>query len=155
MLGRFADHFSASPVSFDVVLSDKTVQHFGPGSPSFRVTIRNNRGLRAIRSIDEGQIGDAYLDGDIHIDGDMLRPFELRGAMKDFHPFVAAWRFIQPLLFGQVHTNKRAIGAPITTSIRLSSLVSSILRRPVTRKVCMKTEAKRSASRHCASSNIA
>jgi cyclopropane-fatty-acyl-phospholipid synthase len=111
MLGRFADHFSASPVSFDVVLPDKTVQHFGPGSPSFRVTIRNNRGLRAIRSIDEGQIGDAYLDGDIDIDGDMLRPFELRGAMKDFHPLVAAWRFIQPLLFGQIHTNKGAIGA--------------------------------------------
>jgi len=111
MLGRFADHFSASPVSFDVVLPDKTVQHFGPDSPSFRVTIRNHKGLCAIRSIDEGQIGDAYLESDIDIDGDMLRPFELRGAMKDFHPLVAAWRFIQPLLFGQVHTNKRAIGA--------------------------------------------
>ncbi|MGB8017420.1 MAG: hypothetical protein WCF80_16320, partial [Pseudolabrys sp.] len=48
---------------------------------------------------------------DIDIDGDMLRFFELRGAMKEFHPLVAAWRFIQPLLFGQVHTNKRAIGA--------------------------------------------
>ena len=79
MLGRFADHFSASPVSFDVVLPDKTVQHFGPDSPSFRVTIRNHKGLCAIRSIDEGQIGDAYLESDIDIDGDMLRPFELRG----------------------------------------------------------------------------
>ena len=111
MLGRFADHFSASPVSFDVVLPDKTLQRFGPDAPSFRVTIKTNKGLRAIQSIDEGQIGDAYLDGDIDIDGDMLRPFELRGAMKDFHPLVAAWRFIQPLLFGQIHTNKRAISA--------------------------------------------
>ena len=31
--------------------------------------------------------------------------------MKDFHPLVAAWRFVQPFLFGQVHTNKRAISA--------------------------------------------
>ena len=32
-------------------------------------------------SIDEGRIGDAYLAGDIDIEGDMLAPFELRGSM--------------------------------------------------------------------------
>ena len=90
---------------------DKSTQRFGPDVTGLPRTIKNSKGLRAIRSIDEGQIGDAYIDGDIDIDGDMLRPFELRGAMKDFHPLVAAWRFIQPLLFGQVHTNRRAIGA--------------------------------------------
>jgi cyclopropane-fatty-acyl-phospholipid synthase len=31
--------------------------------------------------------------------------------MKDFHPVATAWRFLQPLLFGQVHTNKQAIVA--------------------------------------------
>ena len=111
MLGRFAGQFATSPVSFEIVLPDKQVQRFGPNDPGFRVAIKNRQGLRAIRSVDEGQIGDAYLAGDIDIDGDMLSPFELRGAMKDFHPVVAAWRFIQPLLFGQVHTNKRAISA--------------------------------------------
>jgi len=111
MLGRFAGQFATSPVSFEIVLPDKQVQRFGPNDPGFRVAIKNRQGLRAIRSVDEGQIGDAYLAGDIDIDGDMLSPFELRGAMKDFHPLVAAWRFIQPLLFGQVHTNKRAISA--------------------------------------------
>lgn len=59
----------------------------------------------------EGRIGDAYLIGDIDIEGDMLRPFELRQSMGDFHLATAAWRFIQPLLFGQVHTNRRAITA--------------------------------------------
>lgn len=111
MLGRFEKQFTTSPVSFNVVLPDKAVQRFGANPPTFRVTINNRHGLRAIRSIDEGQIGDAYINGDIDIDGDMLRPFELRGAMKDFHLLVAAWRFIQPLLFGQVHTNKQAISA--------------------------------------------
>lgn len=111
MLGRFAGHFAASPVSFDIVLPNKTVQRFGPNAPSFRVIINNHQGLRAIRSVDEGRIGDAYVAGDIDIEGDMLRPFELRGSMKDFHLLVVAWRFIQPLLFGQVHTNKRAISA--------------------------------------------
>ena len=31
--------------------------------------------------------------------------------MKDFHLLTTAWRFLQPLLFGQVRTNKRAITA--------------------------------------------
>jgi len=111
MLGRFATQFTVSPVSFDVVLPDKAIQRFGREAPSFRVIIHNRRGLRAIRSIDEGRIGDAYLAGDIDIQGNMLRPFELRSSMRDLHLFVGAWRFIQPLLFGQVYTNKRAIGA--------------------------------------------
>lgn len=72
MLGRFAGQFATSPVSFEIVLPDKQVQRFGPNDPSFRVAINNRQGLRAIRSVDEGQIGDAYLAGDIDIDGDML-----------------------------------------------------------------------------------
>lgn len=111
MLGRFASHFAASPVSFEIVLPDKTVQRFGSAEPGFRVKINSRQGLRAIRSVDEGEIAEAYLAGDIDIEGDMLRPFELRVSMKDFHPLIMAWRFIQPLLFGQVHTNKRAISA--------------------------------------------
>jgi cyclopropane-fatty-acyl-phospholipid synthase len=31
--------------------------------------------------------------------------------MKDLHPLATLWRFVQPLLFGQVHTNKSAITA--------------------------------------------
>jgi cyclopropane-fatty-acyl-phospholipid synthase len=33
------------------------------------------------------------------------------GIDEGFHPLIVAWRFIQPLLFGQVHTNKCAISA--------------------------------------------
>ena len=111
ILGRFARHFAQSAVSFDVTLPDRTVQRFGPGAPSFHVTLKNARALRAITSVDEGRFGDAYLAGDIDLDGDMLRPFELRQSMKDFHFLVSAWRFIQPLIYGQVATNKSAITA--------------------------------------------
>lgn len=111
LLGRFAGQFSQCAVPFEVVLPDGAMQRFGQGTPSFTVTLKNRRGLRAITSVDEGRIGDAYLEGDIEIEGDMLRPFELRQSMKDFHLVTAAWRFIQPLLFGQVHTNRQAITA--------------------------------------------
>ena len=111
LLGRFAKQFSQSVVSFDVALPDGSVQHFGPAVASFRVVLRNARALRAIASLDEGRFGDAYVAGDIDIEGDMLRPFELRNSMKDLHPLTTLWRFAQPLLFGQVRTNKSAITA--------------------------------------------
>ena len=111
MLGRFAAQFADSPVSFEVTMPDGGVQRFGPATPSFHVTLKNKRGLRAVTSVDEGRIGDAYVNGDIDVEGDMLDPFVLRASMKDAHPLVAAWRFVQPLLFGQVHTDRQAITA--------------------------------------------
>ena len=109
ILGHFAKQFSDSPVSFDITLPDGSVQPFGPDDPSFSVRVRSERGLRALSSIDEGRIGDAYVAGDIDIEGDMLQPFRLREEMKDLHPLAYAWRFLQPLLFGQVRTNRSAI----------------------------------------------
>ena len=109
MLGRFAEQFSDSSVSFEITLPDGSVQPFGPAEASSSIVIRNQQGLRAIASIDEGRIGDAYIAGDIEIEGDMLQPFRLREQMKDLHPVAYVWRFLQPLLFGQVRTNRRAI----------------------------------------------
>jgi len=111
MLDRFAGRFSRSPVAFEVVLPDGAVLQLGEAQPSFRLRLGNRRAVRALASLDEGRIGDAYLAGDIDLEGDMLRPFELRKAMRDFHPLVAAWRFIEPVLFGQVRTNRNAIAA--------------------------------------------
>jgi len=111
LLGRFAAQYSNVALPFEVAMPDGTLQRFGRGTPSFRVTLRNRNGVRAIASIDEGRIAEAYLAGDIDLEGDMLKPFELRGTMTDFHLLTEAWRFIQPLLFGQVRTNKQAITA--------------------------------------------
>lgn len=52
ILGRFAGQFAQSSVSFNVTLPDGTVQRFGPGVPSFHVTLKNARALRAIASVD-------------------------------------------------------------------------------------------------------
>ena len=111
VLGRFAKQFEHSPVSFSVTLPDGSVQPFGLATARFNITLKNSRALKAVASLDEGRFGDAYVNGDIDLDGDMLSPFELRGSMKDVHPITTVWRFLQPLLFGQVHTNKQAITA--------------------------------------------
>jgi cyclopropane-fatty-acyl-phospholipid synthase len=111
LLNRFARAFTNSPVPFDMTLPDGTIRQFGQGAPEFHVTLRNRNGLRAITSLDEGKFGDAYVAGDIDIDGDMLRPFALRQTMGDFHLLATAWRFVQPVLLGQVRTNKVAIAS--------------------------------------------
>ncbi|HJW41531.1 MAG TPA: class I SAM-dependent methyltransferase [Rhizomicrobium sp.] len=109
LLGRFAAQYANISTPFEVVLPDGTHQRFGKGAPTFALTIRNDRGLKAVTSLDEGKIAEAYLAADLDLDGDMMKPFELRGSMKDFHFVTEAWRYIQPLFFGQVHTNKQAI----------------------------------------------
>ena len=109
LLGKYARQFDSSPVSFKVILPDGSVQLFGKDEPRFEVTLNNAKALRAVSSMDEGRFADIYVAGDIDIDGDMLAPYALRGSMKDFHPLTTTWRFLQPLLFGQVRTNKQAI----------------------------------------------
>lgn len=109
LLGRFAAQYANGATPFEVILPDGTSQHFGKGAPTFQLKIHNARGLRAVAGIDEGRIAESYLAGDIDIEGNMIKPFELRGTMKDVHLLIEAWRYIQPLFFGQVHTNKEAI----------------------------------------------
>jgi cyclopropane-fatty-acyl-phospholipid synthase len=96
---------------FAIELPDGEKRNLGDGEPEFCVSLRNERGLRALRSLDEGNISEAYLNGDLDIEGDMLKPFTLREHFDDRHPLVAAWRFIEPFLFGQVYTNKQAIAS--------------------------------------------
>ena len=96
---------------FTVELPSGESRKVGDGEPTFMIGLRNERALRAVRSLDEGNISEAYIHGDIDLEGDMLKPFDLRQSLDDAHPLVAAWRFLEPLLFGQVYTNKRAISS--------------------------------------------
>ncbi len=111
LLGRFAAQYGNVSTPFEVATPDGTLTRFGTGAPTFRLTINNPNGVRAVTSLDEGRIADAYLAGDLDLEGDMEKPFALRGDMKDAHLWTEAWRYIQPLLFGQVHTNKQAISS--------------------------------------------
>jgi cyclopropane-fatty-acyl-phospholipid synthase len=107
LIGRVGD--IATPFSIELPDGDKRT--LGRGDPEFCISLRNERALRALRSLDEGNISEAYLSGDIDLEGDMLKPFTLRQHFNDRHPLVLAWRFLEPALFGQVYTNKRAIAS--------------------------------------------
>lgn len=108
---RLAGAFAGSAVAFEIAMPDGTVQSLGQGTASFRVTLNNKRGVWALISLDAGRFADAYLAGDIDIEGEILRLFGLRQSMGDVHLLATAWRFVQPLLLGQTRTNKSAIAS--------------------------------------------
>ena len=111
MLDAFVSRLNGFATPFSIELPTGEKRKIGLGEAEFHVGLRNERALRALRTLDEAEIAEAYLHGDIDLDGDMLKPFALRAELDDRHPLVTAWRFIQPLLFGQVYTNKRAISS--------------------------------------------
>ncbi len=110
-IDRFVNRLDGIKTPFSLGLPDGSDRRVGGGEPAFTVALRNDRAVRAIGSLDEGNIAEAYLRGDLDIDGDMIQPFALRASFDDRHPIVAAWRFLQPLIFGQVYTNKSAISS--------------------------------------------
>lgn len=110
-LDRFLGRIGAVEAPFSITLPDGLRRDIGGGPAKFSVALRNERAIKALKSLDEGNIAEAYLRGDMDLDGDMIAPFALRASLDDRHPLVAAWRFVQPALFGQVYTNRQAIGS--------------------------------------------
>ena len=105
----FIDRIGAIETPFSIEMPDGDRRDVGEGEPRFHVALRTDRALKALGSLDEANIAEAYLQGDIDLEGDMISPFALRASLDDRHPIVTAWRVIQPPIFGQVFTNKAAI----------------------------------------------
>ncbi|HMG34926.1 MAG TPA: class I SAM-dependent methyltransferase [Blastocatellia bacterium] len=95
--------------AFDLDLLGEQMR-IGSGDVSFKVTIHNRRGLSALGSMDEKRIGEAFLDGDITIEGDLMAAFDLRRSLTDRHPLFCLWSvYGQRLFFGQVDRDKQWI----------------------------------------------
>ena len=104
-----ARRFRASGVSFDVILPDGSEHRIGSGTSSFKLKIIHPKGINAIASFDEGVIANAYINGWFDVLGDIIEIYDLRNSLQDRHLFMSLWRFLAPLLFGQVSVNKTAI----------------------------------------------
>ena len=108
-LDAFIDRVGGIATPFSIRLPGGGTRTVGNGEPEFHIDLHNERAIKALWTLDEADVAETYLQGDMDIEGDMLKPFALRASLDDSHPLVAAWRFIQPMLFGQVYTNKQAI----------------------------------------------
>lgn len=106
-----ADEARARP--FELRLPDRTSYSIGEGGePAFTVGVVTEKGLRAMASFDELSVAEAYMEGDIDIEGDMLAALKARPVLGDRRPLAYLWAtYAQPLLMGQVGRDKTWIKA--------------------------------------------
>src|SRR5262245_21714362 len=87
-LGRALDSLAAdlpAGTAFEVEIGGER-RRFGTGPVTFGLTVHSTRGMSALGSLDEKRIGEAYLDGDISLEGDLLAALDLRTRLTDAHP---------------------------------------------------------------------
>jgi len=95
---------SRSPVAFRVRTPSGTTL-VGTGAPEFDVIVRNDRGMAALRSASELRIADAYVLGDLDLEGDAIKAMWLRDYLSDRNIWLKLWRRLQPLLLGRERLN--------------------------------------------------
>ena len=96
--------------AFEFQLPNRPPQRVGQGELAFRLVVHNQQGVSALSSLDELRIGEAYLNGDLDLEGDLVAAFNLRTKFTDNHPLAHLWStYGQRLLFGQVSRDKQWI----------------------------------------------
>ena len=93
------------PCTFRVHTPGGRVTSIGAGIPDFEIFIRNDGGMNALQSASELRIADAYVRGDIDIEGDVVKAMWLRNFLSDRNFWIKTWRRVQPLLFGRERLN--------------------------------------------------
>jgi cyclopropane-fatty-acyl-phospholipid synthase len=96
-------------ISFNVLLPDGAELRFGKGEPSFTVRIKNDQILPTIVHFDEFRLAEAYINGDIDVEGEMWGFVSCRDSLRDTHPLQYVACRVLPMLRGQLRTNKQAI----------------------------------------------
>jgi cyclopropane-fatty-acyl-phospholipid synthase len=84
---------------------------FGAGEPGATLVVRSRAGMAALASMDLTEVAEAYVRGDLDVEGDLMQVLPLRTSFNDRHPFAFAMRFVKPLLRGQVVADRSAVPA--------------------------------------------
>ncbi|HLT45978.1 MAG TPA: class I SAM-dependent methyltransferase [Rubricoccaceae bacterium] len=108
-LERRAGEIGLNGTPFALRLRDGAPVAFGDGEPAFTVVVNDRRGLAALASLDVTAAGEAYLDGALDLEGDVQKLLALRDLFTNRHPLRYAYRFVRPLLFGQVASDRKWI----------------------------------------------
>jgi cyclopropane-fatty-acyl-phospholipid synthase len=97
------------PVSFIVRDPAGAATMIGEGAIAFEIRIMNDAGMSALRSFSELEIAEAYIRGDIDVEGDLIEAMRLRQVLTDRKPWIRIWARLQPMLLGRKRLNPRWI----------------------------------------------
>ena len=96
---------------FELRMQDGTAYAIGDdGKVAFSVRIVTGKGRQALEDFDELAVAEAYMDGDLDIEGSLLAALKLRPVFADPHPmrYLTA-TYLAPLFLGQVGQDKKWI----------------------------------------------
>ncbi len=97
------------PVPFEVVPETGTSILVGNGTPEFRILLRSETGLKALISLNQLLIAEAYMQGDIDFEGSIIKVLSLQDLCSDQNISVKTWRHLEPILFGRKRCNPQWI----------------------------------------------
>jgi cyclopropane-fatty-acyl-phospholipid synthase len=97
----------APALPFSVKFASGYRVEYGPVRPAFELEIVSPAGLRALLSLDELKVCEAYVGGDIDLKGDILQVAALRDHLDDQNFWVTLWRRLQPLLIGRLKAQQQ------------------------------------------------
>jgi len=94
---RIRNHLAGKNFApFEVRVPDAGVYRFGAGEPEFSIAVNDRHGLRALMRLDELRFSEAYINGDLDIEGDMWKVLSCR--MEHLPDYGSVLRQFQRLL---------------------------------------------------------
>jgi cyclopropane-fatty-acyl-phospholipid synthase len=96
---------------FQLVFGGGLAERFGPaaGKSLFTVHVCTETGRKALHSLDQLKIAEAYVDGHLDLTGSFLSALDIRRYFSDWHPWYSIQRFLSPLVRGRVASDKRTV----------------------------------------------
>jgi cyclopropane-fatty-acyl-phospholipid synthase len=98
-------------IPLEVRLWGGRTYRFGAGEPAVKILVKDRKGLSALRRLNELRICEAYMNGSLDVQGDMLGFASLRPGLHDRRPLHDLWQRVAPWLVGRIKSDRHAIAA--------------------------------------------
>ncbi|HET7503792.1 MAG TPA: class I SAM-dependent methyltransferase [Kofleriaceae bacterium] len=106
---RFEQLAGKLGIAFCMVHSDGSQRRFGDGPEQFRIVLCTARAQHALARFDALSIADAYMDGELTIEGDLFAAMRYQEYLGDQHPLIRLASRLEPVLVGRERVNPRWI----------------------------------------------